>query len=296
MFDYKKAMELMNEAKKLGPVHEAVMKSVINAVYGKGYVDTDSFDDASMYTPAMHDDRLPWNLAMKQDLIDDIKCHMMNVYGIKNPKVTINENNEVNIDISFEKGDYWITNVIFNDPATVVFWSDGTKTVVKCCEDDIFDKEKGLAMACVKKLSDNNSERFHKGLRRWIKPVDDTNTKTYYDIIKEGLRNWGTTAREALITLNTNTRKKEYEFICPCCSNKIKIPSKTELLCQGGTRCPICGLEIQFSEEKPLKPGSKEGIELADKILSEMETKRIAEPRQLTPEEEKLCHPENTEK
>lgn len=40
--------------------------------------------------------------------------------------------------------------VIFNDPATIVFWNDGTKTVVKC-QDEPFDSEKGLAMAITKK-------------------------------------------------------------------------------------------------------------------------------------------------
>lgn len=44
-----------------------------------------------------------------------------------------------------------ITNVIFNNPATIVIWSDGTKTVVKCDERDEFDPEKGLAMAICKK-------------------------------------------------------------------------------------------------------------------------------------------------
>ena len=34
-----------------------------------------------------------------------------------------------------------ITNVIFNNPATIVFWSDGTKTVVKCDERDEFYPE-----------------------------------------------------------------------------------------------------------------------------------------------------------
>ena len=40
-----------------------------------------------------------------------------------------------------------IKKVIFNDPATIVFWKDGTKTIVKCREDAEFDPEKGLAMA-----------------------------------------------------------------------------------------------------------------------------------------------------
>lgn len=48
-----------------------------------------------------------------------------------------------------------ITDVIFNDPATIVKWSDGTKTVVKCGEHDTYDREKGLAMAIIKKLCGN---------------------------------------------------------------------------------------------------------------------------------------------
>lgn len=70
-----------------------------------------------------------------------------------------------------------IRKVIFNDPATVVLWSDGTKTVVKCGPDDIFDKEKGLAMAIVKKMAGNDS-RFHKVFKEWCKP-DETNEDAF---------------------------------------------------------------------------------------------------------------------
>ena len=45
-----------------------------------------------------------------------------------------------------------IERVIFNEPATIVFWSDNTKTVVKCMEGELFDEEKGIAMAFMKKL------------------------------------------------------------------------------------------------------------------------------------------------
>ena len=44
--------------------------------------------------------------------------------------------------------------VIFNDPATIVYWKDGTKTVVKC-QDEEFDKEKGLLAAIAKKVYGN---------------------------------------------------------------------------------------------------------------------------------------------
>lgn len=40
-----------------------------------------------------------------------------------------------------------IKKVIFNDPATIVFWEDGKKTIVKRQEGAEFDPEKGLAMA-----------------------------------------------------------------------------------------------------------------------------------------------------
>lgn len=53
-----------------------------------------------------------------------------------------------------------IKNVIFNDPATIVFWSDGTKTVVKCHGED-FDPEKGLAMAISKKIFGNNGGYYN---------------------------------------------------------------------------------------------------------------------------------------
>lgn len=64
-----------------------------------------------------------------------------------------------------------IKNVIFNDPATIVFWHDGTKTVVKCDETDIFDPEKGLAMAIAKK-SLGNQGNYYNEIRKWVGKCD----------------------------------------------------------------------------------------------------------------------------
>lgn len=44
-----------------------------------------------------------------------------------------------------------IKKVIFNKPATIVLWEDGSKTVVKVNKGERWDKEKGLAMAIIKK-------------------------------------------------------------------------------------------------------------------------------------------------
>lgn len=63
-----------------------------------------------------------------------------------------------------------IKNVIFNNPATIVFWADGTKTVVQCQGDDIYDPEKGLAMAMCKKMLGNKHEYYHT-FKHWMKKV-----------------------------------------------------------------------------------------------------------------------------
>ena len=59
-----------------------------------------------------------------------------------------------------------IKNVIFNDPATIVYWEDRTKTVVKC-EKEKYDPEKGLAMAIAKKAMGNNGNYFEV-FKKWI--------------------------------------------------------------------------------------------------------------------------------
>lgn len=60
-----------------------------------------------------------------------------------------------------------IKKVIFNDPATIVLWNDGTKTVVKCQEGDEYSKEKGLAL-CIAKKHLGNKSNFNNEFKRWI--------------------------------------------------------------------------------------------------------------------------------
>ena len=195
MFNYEKSKEMLDFAKKLGPEYEALVKLNMNSVYGA------ISDNSSMH---------------KQN---DIKCYMRNVYGIKNPKVTVNDDKEVTINI--HDGDYYITNVIFNAPATIVFWSDGTKMVVKCCEDDEFDEEKGLAMAVCKKVSGNDSKKFHRGLRRWIKPAPEPvpELEAYLGLSKL-FTNFGKIVNIAINDVITHNRLREQTL------------SKEEKLCQ----------------------------------------------------------------
>lgn len=63
--------------------------------------------------------------------------------------------------------DSMIQRVIFNPPATIVFWRDGSKTVVKCGEHDIFDPEKGLAMAISKRAFGDNRD-YYEVFAKWV--------------------------------------------------------------------------------------------------------------------------------
>ena len=59
-----------------------------------------------------------------------------------------------------------IRDVIFSDPATVVFWNDNTKTVVKTRGGEKYDKEKGLAMAIIKKIT-GNTGNYYEIFKEW---------------------------------------------------------------------------------------------------------------------------------
>lgn len=67
----------------------------------------------------------------------------------------------------------YIEKVIFNDPATIVFWNDRVKTVVKCQDGDIFDPEKGLAMAITKRFFGNQGNYCNE-FQKWLPEEEET--------------------------------------------------------------------------------------------------------------------------
>jgi hypothetical protein len=73
-----------------------------------------------------------------------------------------------------------IKEIIINEPAMIVFWKDGTKTVVKAQDGETFDEEKGLSMAYAKKALGNNYAAFGrfkqrlKHAKRVNKAADET--------------------------------------------------------------------------------------------------------------------------
>jgi hypothetical protein len=53
---------------------------------------------------------------------------------------------------SFKIGEVYIKEVIYNNPATIVLWSDGSKTTSKVDPLDIYNPEFGLLICILKKL------------------------------------------------------------------------------------------------------------------------------------------------
>lgn len=60
-----------------------------------------------------------------------------------------------------------IEKVIFNPPATIIYFGDGTKTVVKCGQHDEFNPDAGLALCLLKHSCENMDINFHSVLRAY---------------------------------------------------------------------------------------------------------------------------------
>ena len=67
-----------------------------------------------------------------------------------------------------------IKDVIFNEPATIIIWKDGTKTVVKCQEGEGYDPEKGMAMAISKKALGNKGN-YCEVFKKWLPKEEEVN-------------------------------------------------------------------------------------------------------------------------
>lgn len=60
--------------------------------------------------------------------------------------------------LNYEPADHLnVDRIIFSPPATIVFWKDGTKTVVKCADGEPFSEYNGFAAALLKKVFGSNS-------------------------------------------------------------------------------------------------------------------------------------------
>lgn len=130
-----------------------------------------------------------------------------------------------------------IKNVIFNDPATIVFWADDSKTVVKCQEGDVFDKEKGLAMA-ISKRALGDKGRYCEEFKKWIPEIEETKieTEVFFDdsALWIALEKAGKTFTEAAQKIISTVHESNRIINCQHCIN---VDQNTEVKRRHCARC-----------------------------------------------------------
>lgn len=108
----------------------------------------------------VNDDQIRYHPRVQSKLEDCVKYTEMDVRNTMAAYGMIREGTRFAID-----------RVIFNEPATIVYWKDGTKTVVKCQPGDVYSKETGLAL-CFAKKALGNKGNFNDVFHKWI-PEED---------------------------------------------------------------------------------------------------------------------------
>lgn len=93
--------------------------------------------------------------------------------------------------------------IIFNDPVTVVFWTDKTKTIVRKSDNDPYDKYMAFCAALAKKVYENNTQ-IHKIIESGIDQKEKDRAKAK----KEAAKKKGTSEKEPVKTGKKVVRKR----------------------------------------------------------------------------------------
>lgn len=161
------------------------LKRKINSVYGlpSEYMNTFNLDVASLYPTEFMQSRQSGKTMTSLKILEE---------NMK--KLSFNRVNDISIK-----------NVIFNNPATIVFWNNGTKTVVKA-ENEPFDPEKGLAMAISKKALGNQGN-YYETFKKWL-PKEESEPISLRDVAK-GFEELGKRLRDIPLSSILEDKKKK---------------------------------------------------------------------------------------
>ena len=142
------------------PEHDMARKAAKRMLYGD-FTNTFPADDPAYFstdcTRACYEGNIE-SMDIGVNLIKtkaafDIKGTLYDLYGLEKP-------------VSFD-----VKEVIYNDPAVIVYWEDGTKTVATA-QNEGYDPEKGLAICFAKKALGNSYKgmgRFKRLLKKALK-------------------------------------------------------------------------------------------------------------------------------
>jgi hypothetical protein len=101
----------------------------------------------------------PYSRSLIQDILN---VPLQKQEKVNEPIIELN-GDDIRVLKSYDQnGVYFpaIKRIVFNDPSTCVWFTDGTKVVVKTSANDKYDKEVGLIYALVKRIYGKYSDSF----------------------------------------------------------------------------------------------------------------------------------------
>jgi hypothetical protein len=114
-----------------------------------------------------------WSVQDNHHVFDALRAAIAQDEMMKPTKLWLKFDSKEEADKWLKENEYMlkylpnIKNVVFNNPATIIFWEDGTKTIVKAMETDVYDPEFGFAMCiCKKALGD----QYKKAFKKYVSP------------------------------------------------------------------------------------------------------------------------------
>lgn len=128
-----------------------------------------------------------------------------------------------------------IKKVVYNYPATIVWWTDGSKTIVKVHKGEEFNKEMGLAMAIAKKVF-GNTTGSRAAFKKVVNMADDHSMTDIYLYMKSNKTNgyliknikFDDARKLANNWFDLNMDNHDYTFAYS--GNKIKNSSKAQVV------------------------------------------------------------------
>lgn len=104
-----------------------------------------------------------------------------------------------------------VREIRYNGPATIVFWEDNTKTVVKVQPgEEYYDPDKAFAMAVCKKLFGNKFNRYlTKAQKAFEKSCEEESIKNPVKVICSTMNDFGNFWRKINVYVGTKPKKEE---------------------------------------------------------------------------------------
>lgn len=148
--------EVMERLKNIAGMEVADTRFTFKPMESKSLITTD-IDVESLYPTFALDFSVPTNV------VDVVHREILNyitndIYTTKEAVKTMRDS---------------IKKIIFNDPATIIIWGNGDKTIVKCGEGETYDPEKGMAMAIAKHFLGDKGN-YYKTFKKWLPKEHET--------------------------------------------------------------------------------------------------------------------------